>query len=353
MAVVKTLSELAVLTGSRVVGSGGEVIRDVAGIEDAGPGDITFLANPRYAPLLASTGASAVILDEAAAAGVDNRNLLVAKDPMLAFIEVLKVLRPQPRPGPGIDPRAVVHPDAVLAEGVSVQAGAFIDSGARIGAGSSVYPGVYIGRSVEVGEQTLLYSNVSIREGSKIGSRVIVHCSAVIGSDGFGFARDGSRHMKIPQTGIVVIGDDVEIGACVTIDRATVGETVVARGTKIDNLVHLAHNVKVGEDSLIVAQVGVSGSTKIGSRVTLAGQVGVAGHVVVADDSIIGAKSGVTKDVTQGGVFTGYPVLPHRVWLKAQALFAKIPEMKRRIDELEKKLSEFEEKAGGRHDRQR
>ena len=343
MAPEKTVEELASLAGGRVVGDGSVVIKDVASIEEAGPGDITLMASPRYAGYIESTRASAILVGDEKYV-VEGKNFIVVDNPYLAFARILECLRPGLRPQPGVHPKAEIHKEAHVGKDVTVCAFVTIEEGARIGDRVVIYPGVYIGRDVEIGDDTIIYSNVSIREGTKIGNRVIIHCNSVIGSDGFGYAKEGSHHYKIPQTGIVRIEDDVEIGACVTIDRATLGETVIGRGTKIDNLVQIAHNVRIGEDSIIVAQVGVSGSTRIGSRVTLAGQVGVVGHIEIGDDVTIGAQSGVAHSLPSRGVFSGSPAMPHPEWLRAQSIFARLPEMRRRLNELERRLRELEEK---------
>ncbi len=337
----KTLEELALLVGGRVIGDGSKLVTGVATIEEAGPGDITFLASPKYTAFIKTTKASAVILPEERA-GIEGPDKLVVKNPYMAFAEMLNLFRPTFMPPAGVHPNAHVHEKAVLGKGVSVQPFAFVDEGARLGDNVKIFPGVYVGRAVEIGDDTVIYSNVSIREGSKIGKRVIIHCNSVIGSDGFGYAKEGARYHKIPQTGIVRIGNDVEIGASVTIDRATVGETSVGRGTKIDNLVQIAHNVKIGTDTVIVAQVGISGSTKIGSRVTLAGQAGVVGHIEIADDCIVGAQSGVHNDIKKKGVFSGSPAIAHNVWLRAQAVISKLPELKKRLEDLERRIKEIE-----------
>jgi UDP-3-O-[3-hydroxymyristoyl] glucosamine N-acyltransferase len=341
MAVEKTLEELARLVGGRVEGDSSRRITGVNTIDEAGPGEITFLASAKYARRAAGTRASALIVAEERA-DLKGVNLLVVKNPHMAFAEMIALFCPSQGPPPGIHANAFVHPEAVVAEGVYVGPFAFVDEGAKLGTNVQIHPGVFVGRRVEVGNDTVVYSNVSIREGSVIGKRVIIHCNSVIGSDGFGFAKVDTKYRKVPQAGTVTIGDDVEIGACVTIDRATVGVTSIGRGTKIDNLVQIAHNVTIGEDTVIVAQVGISGSSKVGSRVTLAGQVGVAGHIEIADDCTIGAKSGVSNTIKDKGIFTGYPPLPHGEWLRAKALFARLPELKKRIEELEERLKELE-----------
>ena len=339
----RTLKELAELVGGSVSGDGNAVISGVAGIENAAQGQITFIANPKYADRLSGTKASAIIASPDIKCP-DGKNILYTKNPPLAFAKVLALFNPPHLSHTGIHAKAHIHQSASIGASVSIYPYVYIDEDVKIGDRVVLYPGVYIGRGAIVGDDTVLYSNVSVREGCSVGKRVIVHCNAVIGSDGFGFAKDGSRFHKIPQVGVVRIEDDVEIGACVTIDRATLGETVIMRGTKIDNLVQIAHNVEIGEDSVIVAQVGIAGSTKIGKRVTLAGQVGVVGHIEIEDDVTVGAQSGVAQDIKDTGVFSGTPAIPHREWLKAQNIFAKLPEMRKMLLELEKRVKELEEK---------
>lgn len=341
----KTLDELASLLGGRVAGNGNEVIRSVAAIDDAGPGDITFVSDKKYARLLKTTRASAVITR--AKDAPEGLNLLLVEDPVEAFSKVLDIFRPAIAPPPGIDQRAFVHPKARVGKGVSIQPFVYVGEGSDIGDNAVLYPGAYVGADATIGEGAVLYSGAAVREGCVIGKRVILHCNAVVGSDGFGYSKEGAIYKKIPQRGIVRIGDDAEIGACSTIDRATVGETVIGRGTKIDNLVQVAHNVKIGEDAVIAAQTGIAGSTRIGSRVQFGGQVGVTGHIDVGADVMVGAKSGVINDVAPRGIVSGIPAINHADWLKAEAVFGKLPELKKKLGELEKRLSELEEKSKG------
>lgn len=336
------LRELASLVQGDITGDENAIIKSVAGIDKAGEGDITFIANPKYIPKISETKASAIIASHDIKS-VEGKNFLYVKNPYLAFAKLLAIFNPPSLPYNDIHPDAYIHPSARIGSSVSIYPHVFIDEGAVIGDRVSLYPGVFIGRGASIGDDAILYSNVSVRERCRIGKCVIIHCNSVIGSDGFGFAKEGVKYHKIPQVGIVRIDDDVEIGACVTVDRATLGETVVGRGTKIDNLVQIAHNVEVGEDCIIVAQVGIAGSTKIGSRVTLAGQVGIVGHIEIGDDVIIGSQSGVAQDITTKGVFSGTPAIPHREWLKAQNIFAKLPEMRKMILELEKRVKELED----------
>lgn len=332
------LKDLAQSLHGEVVGDGEVLICGVAPIEGAKEGDITFLANPRYAHYIKDTRASAVIAKDP----IPGITTLTVDNPYLAFAKVLNLFHPSTRPEPGIHPTAVISPTASLGRDVVVYPHVYVGEGVRIGDRVILYPGVFVGEGVEIGEDSIIHANVSIREGCRIGRRVVIHCNSVVGSDGFGYARDGERHVKVPQVGIVRIEDDVEIGACVTIDRATMGETVIGKGTKIDNLVQIAHNVEIGRDAIIVAQVGIAGSAKVGSRVTLAGQVGVVGHVTIGDDSMVGAQSGVAKDLPPGKAFSGSPAIPHREWLRVQALLPRLPELKREVVELKKKMEEIE-----------
>lgn len=343
-----TLKEIAGSIAGRVAGDEAAAVRDVAPIEEAAEGDITFISDRRRLKLLGSTGATAVILRESDSAAADGagKNLIFVKDPLLAFMRVMDIFRPQPPVVPGIHPKAEVSTKATIGKDASIQAFTVVEDGAAIGERTMLYPGVYIGRGAMIGDDAVLHSGVRVREGCLIGNRVIIHCNSVVGSDGFGYTRAGSRYEKIPQRGIVRIEDDVEVGACVAIDRATIGATVIGRGTKIDNLVQIAHNVKVGADSVIVAQAGVAGSARIGDRVQVAGQAGIAGHIEIGDDSSLGAKAGATNDIPPGSVYSGFPAIPHKEWLRASVVFGKLPELKKRIEELEKRLSRLEKQEG-------
>jgi UDP-3-O-[3-hydroxymyristoyl] glucosamine N-acyltransferase len=338
---VKTLKELAELIGGTVVGDGDVEIHRVAGIDSAKPGEITFLANPKYLPLLQSTQASAVmVMPGVDAPGVP---LLVCPNPYLAFAKVLTALHVAKPEYRGIMEGAFVDPEAKIAEGVTIYPGCVIGKNVSVGSGTTLYPGVLLYDNVTVGEDCLIHAGTVVRERCRIGNRVIVQPKAVIGSDGFGFAPDGSSYFKIPQVGIVVIEDDVEIGANCCLDRAALGETRIGRGTKLDNLVQIAHNVKIGADSIIVAQVGIAGSTEIGKHCTLGGQVGVAGHIKVGDNTMVGAQSGISGNVAGGEVVSGTPAIPHRDWLKAATSFSKLPEMRKEIKRLKKQVEELQE----------
>ncbi len=340
-----TLSKLARIAGGEVVGDPDLCIDGIASLEEAGPSHIAFLANPRYAPFVKSSKAGAIIVSPE---WKDlDKNLLVCKDPYLAFAKISAYFSQREKPPLGVSHEAVLEPDVTVGQDVSVYPLAYISSGSRIGDRTEIYPGVYIGRNVQIGSECTIYPNVTILDGTLIGNRVIVHSGTVIGSDGFGYAPSPEGYFKIPQNGIVQIDDDVEIGANCTIDRATFGKTWIKRGTKIDNLVQIAHNVQVGEHCAIVSQVGISGSTKIGNQVILAGQVGVAGHLSIGDGVRVGAQSGIAHSISPGKDMSGSPAIDHRTWLKCSAIYPRLPrmrgelrELKKRIEFLEKKLSE-------------
>jgi UDP-3-O-[3-hydroxymyristoyl] glucosamine N-acyltransferase len=335
------LHTIAERLGCALEGDGSIDISRVAAIEDAGPGDLTFFANPRYAAELRATRASAVILGEQAEAAPCA--MLRTKQPYLAFARAVALFADPWRPAAGIDPRAYVAPGAEVAADASIGPFAVIGERVRIGARTIVHPNVTIGREAEIGEDCLIHAGVSVRERVRIGNRVILQDGAVIGSDGFGFARaaDGTHH-KIPQIGGVVIEDDVEIGANSAIDRPAVGETRIGAGTKIDNLVQVAHGVTIGRRVLLAGQVGVAGSTVIEDDVTLAGQVGVSGHITIGKGVVATAQTGIPNSVDPGAFISGYPAIPNRDWLKSSAVFRKLPEIRKAIADLERRLAKLE-----------
>ena len=337
-----TLGELARRLECPVEGDSGIEIQRVAKIETAGPGDVTFLANPKYAAALASTKASAVI----AAANVEGAPCAVIRSatPYLTFARAAQALSPERRPEPGVHPRAWVDAAAMVDPTASIGPFAAIGAGVRIGAGTIVHPHAVIGADSVIGADCLIHANVSIRERCTLGDRVIVQNGAVIGSDGYGFAQrpDGS-HEKIPQTAPVVIEDDVEIGANTTIDRPAVGETRIKAGTKIDNLVQIAHGVVLGRHVLLAAQVGIAGSTVIGDHVTFGGQVGVGGHLTIGDRVKAVGQSGITNSVAADGFVSGYPAIPNHEWRRSSAVFRKLPEMRRQLKDLTARLQKIEE----------
>ena len=340
--IVRTLTELAAELGGVVVGDGSVEIRGVAGIREALPGDVTFLANSRYDAHLAETRASAVICShEPRESAIP---LLQVDNPYLAFQRAVRVFRPEIHRQPaGVHPTAVVSAEASLGPDVSIGAHCVVEAGATIGARVVLMPGCYLGERAKVGDDSLLYPRVIVREDCQLGERCIVHGGAVIGSDGFGFAFDAGCYHKVPQVGNVVIGNDVEIGANACIDRATTDSTRIGDGTKIDNLVQIGHNVVVGRHCIIVAQVGVAGSTELEDYVTLGGQAGLVGHIRIGARAMVGAQSGVTKSVPADTVVTGYPAVPHSVWKRLYAVMQKLPQLFQRTKQLESRVDALEQ----------
>jgi UDP-3-O-[3-hydroxymyristoyl] glucosamine N-acyltransferase len=338
----RRLDELARELGGVVVGDPAVIVRGVAGIREAQPGDITFLANARYEAHLAATRASAVLVARTWTGRAAIPTLQV-DNPYLAFQHAVRVFRPGPeRAAPGVHPTAVVSPEAHVGPEVSIGPHCVVERGARLGARVVLGAGCYVGVDASLGDDTLLWPRVVVRDECVLGARCIVHPGAVIGGDGFGFAFDQGRYHKVPQVGNVVIGDDVEIGANACVDRATTDSTRIGDGTKIDNLVQLGHNVVVGRHCIIVAQVGVAGSTELEDHVTLGGQAGLVGHIRVGAGASVGAQSGVTKSVPAETVVTGYPAVPHPVWKRLYALLQRLPQLFQRTRELERRLDTIE-----------
>jgi UDP-3-O-[3-hydroxymyristoyl] glucosamine N-acyltransferase len=336
------LSEIAATIGAILEGEGDPEITGVAGIREALPGQITFLANPRYRSYAPETRASAMIVS-ADYIPEGSCRLLRADDPYMAYLKVLRLFgADRPRVAPGIHPTAVIGEDVRMGAHVSIGAHAVIEAGATLGDRVTLMPGLFIGSGVTIGDDTFMYPNVTIRENCRIGRNVTIHSGAVIGSDGFGYAREGETLRKIPQLGTVIVEDDVEIGANVTIDRATTGATHIGAGVRIDNLVQIAHNVTIGENSVICAQVGISGSTEIGRNVTLAGQAGVVGHIKIGEGAQVGAQAGVTKSEPAGVRVSGYPATEHDQALRIQAHTRKLPELTQAVKDLRQKLAELE-----------
>jgi UDP-3-O-[3-hydroxymyristoyl] glucosamine N-acyltransferase len=328
------------VVGGRVYGDPTLHLTGVRGLDEAGPEHLSFLADARYLSEARRSRAGALLAPSEEAAG--GRPAVVVAAPLQALAAWLEVFSPRKRPRPGVARGARVHRTARLGPGVSVAAGATVGPRARIGARTVLGPGAYVGADAEIGEDGYLHANAVVYDGCWLGARCVLHAGAVVGSDGFGYVWDGERHRKIPQVGRVRVGDDVEVGANAAIDRATLGETVIGRGTKIDNLVQIGHNVVIGEHSLLCGQAGVAGSTRIGSRVTLAGQAGVADHATIGDGAIATAQSGIVTGgkVEAGAVVSGMPAAPHREFLKRAALIARLPELARRVEALERRLAE-------------
>ena len=334
------LGVLAERIGCRLDGDGAIDVAAIRALDEAGPADLTFLTDAKRVALVSTSRAAAVILPDSAPA-VD-RPALRTPNPHLALARALAELHPAARVAAGIHPSAMVAADARVDAGASIGPLCVISSGAEIGAGTVLDAQVFVGANVRIGRDSRIFPHVTLREGTQLGARVTVHAGAVIGADGFGYAREGARYVKIPQIGRVVLEDDVEIGANVTIDRATLGATRIGRGTKIDNLVQIAHNVQVGEDTVIVAQVGIAGSSQIGSRVTLAGQVGVVDHVRIGDDVVVGAQAGVANDIPPRTVALGSPAVPHLEFKRQLAATARLPLLGKTLRALEERLRALE-----------
>ncbi len=337
MAETKTLLELARLVDGVCQGPEDLVIRGLAAIHEAGPEEITFVARPQYAKLIETSRAGAFIVSPDLQA--TPRPLIITPNPYLAYAKIAAVFAPPQRRWPGVSNQAILGRNCHLGADVSIAPFVWLGDDVRLADRVTLLPGVVLGHGVEIGADTTLHANVTVYDRCRLGERVIVHSGTVIGADGFGFAPNGATFIKIPQLGTVVIEDDVEIGANCTIDRGALGETRICRGVKIDNLVMIAHNVEVGENSILVAQVGISGSTRIGRNVMLAGQVGIVGHIEIGDGVRIGAKSGVSNSVPAGSVVSGSPVLPQREFLRVSAIQRKLPEMYERLKALEKQVA--------------
>ncbi len=338
-----SLTEIAEFVQGELEGGDTVNIRGVAKIEDAGIGEITFISNPRYAKHIETTKASAVLVSKDFPA--TTKPVIRTNNPYLSFLKVLKAFHPaQETLAEGIHPSAIIDKSTKIGVRVHIGTGVVIDRNCKIGKNVSIYPGVVVGREVVIGNNTVIYANVVLRERIQIGNNVIIHSGTVIGSDGFGFAREGQQYHKIPQVGTVIIEDDVEIGANCTIDRATLGVTILHKGVKLDNLIQVAHNVEIGENTVIAAQTGISGSTKIGKNVMIGGQVGFVGHIEIGDNTTIGAQSGVSKSLPPNSVFFGYPARPIMQAKREEAALRKLPDLLKRISELETKVNNFSKK---------
>lgn len=344
-----TVEDIAKLVGGTFSGDGKLEIKKISPIEDALDGDLTFISNEKYAPMAVTTKASVIMIPtgyDVPTVVSDKKTIIYVDNPYYGFAQVLNFLHPLDRGAEAVSDKASVSEKATIGKGVFVGPSVVVEDGATIGDNVHLTAGVYVGKNVLIGENSFIYANVTIREGTKIGKGVILQPNCVIGSDGFGFAKKDPKgsYLKIPQVGIVVLEDNVEIGAGVCIDRAALGVTRIGKGTKLDNLVHISHNMEIGEDCAIAAQAGFAGSVKIGDRFTSAGQIAVSGHLEVCDDVALGGKAGVTKNITKSGVYTGYPHTEHKNWLKQQVLIAKLPELNNKIKELERELEKLKGK---------
>jgi UDP-3-O-[3-hydroxymyristoyl] glucosamine N-acyltransferase len=345
------LTHLAVaelVGGSLIQGDPDGIITGINSLAEAGPGEMSFLGNPRYAPQAATTRATALLVAPDFTGQLDGKALIQVANPTLAFSLVIKQFAPTLRPVvPGVHPTAVIAASAKF-DPTKVHVGphAVIEDDVCVGDGSAIHAGAYIGEGVILGKECVLHANAVIKHRCVLGNRVVIHSGTVIGSDGFGYETVKGQHLKIEQVGIVQIDDDVEIGSCTTIDRARFGRTHVGAGGKIDNLVQLGHNVATGRGCIIVSQTGISGSTKLGNYVVMGGQVGVAGHLNIGDQVTLLAKSGVTKDIPAAGAYTGYPARPLIEGRKMMMYPARVPELLDRVKELEKKLADLEKRLG-------
>jgi len=334
-----TVGEIAKMVNGIVEGDPTAEIKGVSSITNAQPGTITFLSQPRYAPYAENTAATAIVVGRDWK-GKCKCSIVRVDNPDIAFTKIVSMFSPPPPPvSRSIHPAAIIGKDTKLGHNVSIGPYTIIEDCVEIGDNTIIYGGCYIGYKVKIGADCIIYPHVSIREYCKIGDRVIIHNGTVIGSDGFGYTKSGDRWIKIPQVGIVTIGNDVEIGANVTIDRARFGETIIGNGVKIDNLVQVAHNVIIGDNTAIAAQTGIAGSTELGRNVQCGGQSGISGHLKVGNGAIIGAQAGVTKNVPDGEFVSGYPALPHNKAKKIHAHIMQLPELKQRIEQIEAKLN--------------
>ncbi len=336
------LDKIAEAVGGTLIGDERPVITGINSLSDAGPSEITFFSDRRYKDRLAQTRAGALLVARETESFKGPQ--VIVSNAELAYAKVASLFAVPLSRHPGISSEAYVHPETSLGANVSIFPLAYVGRGARIGDGSTLFPGVFVGEDVTIGKNCIIYPNVSILQGCIIGNEVIIHPGSVIGGDGFGFVRDGSASIKIPQTGVVQIDDHVEIGANNCIDRAALGKTWIKGGTKTDNLVHIAHNVVIGEDSIIVAQAGISGSCRIGSQVVIGGQVGIIDHIDVGDRVMIGPQSGIAKSIPSGDVMSGSPAIPHRLWLKSSALTSRLPEFSQRLRDMEKRMEALDQR---------
>lgn len=335
---IKTLEELASLVNGELVGENIDIL-GISGISYARKGYLTFIENKKHIEAAKNSHACAVITPH----DVDDfgKPLIKVKNPRLAFARILSVFNEARRITAGIHQKAVLGENVKLGEGVYIGPYAVLGNNVKLGDNVKVFPFAYIDDGVELGDDTVIYPHVSVMMKCVIGKRVVIHSGTIIGADGFGYVRDGKINYKIPQVGNVVIGDDVEIGANVTIDRATTESTVIGRGTKIDNIIQVGHNTKVGEDCILVSQSGIAGSVIIGDRVTIASQAGIRDHVEIGSDTIVAGRGGVTKDIPARSLVSGYPARDHREELRIEAGIAKLPELIKRVAHIEKKLGEF------------
>ena len=336
-----SLERLATEVGGTFKGDGSLMLKGIAPLDSAEEGDLTFATNPRYLTAVGKTKASAVLSARELPGGP--KNLLLAPNPYAAMAKIVGLFYPPNHPKAGVHPGSWVDATAVIHPEASVAAGVTVSAGARVGARTILYPGVYLGQKVSIGEDCLLYPNVTVREHCVLGDRVILQPGAVIGSDGFGFAKDGEAYRKIPQVGNVVLADDVEVGANTCVDRASLGTTRIGKGTKLDNLIQIGHNVVVGENTVMAALTGIAGSTKVGDRVVMAGQVGLVGHITVVDDVTLATRTAVLEDILKKGSYWGSPALEKGTEMRNVVVYHQLPEILKRLRVLEKALAESQD----------
>ncbi len=337
----KTLGELAEIVGGIIVGDPSVVISGVGSIKEAKKGDITFVANPRYVALIDETSASAIITSMSIESA--SKPIIRTKDASLAFAQVVSVFHPvEIRHPKGIHPAAIISKTAKIGKNAGIGPYVVIEDGAQVGDNTVIYAGCYIGKDSRIGSNCVIWANVSIRERVEIGNRVFIQSGAVIGSEGFGYAFVDGEYKLIPQVGTVLIEDDVEIGANVTVDRARFDKTIIGKGTKIDNLVQIAHNVVIGKNCIIISQAGISGSTRLGNNVTIAGQAGLVGHINIGDGAMCAAQAGVTKDVPPNTIVSGYPASEHMESKRIVAHTQRLPKLVALVQDLKKRIEELE-----------
>ncbi|HEU4683750.1 MAG TPA: UDP-3-O-(3-hydroxymyristoyl)glucosamine N-acyltransferase [Nitrospira sp.] len=334
------LSQIHQLVGGTLYGDGNVTVSTLAGLAEAGSQALSFVINDKALKAAGAIRAGALLSHrQLEDVGIPH---IVVPNPLLAFARVAQTFFVPPYAPKGIANEVIQGKDVTIGEHPSIFPFVTLGDGVRLGARVTLYPGVFIGAGCTIGDDCLLYPNVVVREGCSLGARVIIHSGTVIGSDGFGYVQHEGRHHKIPQLGGVTIEDDVEIGANVTVDRATLGRTVIKKGTKIDNLVQIAHNVTLGEHAILVAQVGVAGSTTIGRYVMIGGQAGVADHIRIGDQAMIAARAGVNRNVESNQIVSGAPIMPHETWMKAQAVIPRLPELRQSVRMLEERVTSLE-----------
>jgi UDP-3-O-[3-hydroxymyristoyl] glucosamine N-acyltransferase len=335
-----TLSELACAVGGQVHGQADTVITGVSSLELARPGDLSFIEHDRFAKTAGTSQAAAFVVPHPLPEL--SRPQLIAANPKYAFARLIQQFFTAPHKARGVAKEIAQGADVQIGPDVSIWPFVTLGDRVKLGARVTLHPGVFIGDDSVIGDDCLLYPNVTVRERCEIGKRVIIHSGTVIGSDGFGYVQEQGRHHKIPQIGTVVIEDDVELGANVAVDRAAFGKTIIKRGTKVDNLVQIAHNVTIGEHNILVSQVGIAGSTTLGSHVIVGGQAGLADHIDVGDRVMIAARSGVNRDLAGNQIVSGTPAIPHETWLKAQAVVSRLPELRQQVRDLRHRVDALE-----------